>query len=131
MEKGDILFGSIRPYLKKAGIAPFDGAVAGTVHNFKCINNDYYNFLVMTLCSENMFNYAVNNSKGTKMPVVGSDRILDYPIAFNSDIVKKFNVLNLKDIVCNNIIENHELASLRDFLLPLFVSGQVSFKEEN
>ncbi|WP_429977458.1 hypothetical protein, partial [Mycoplasmopsis bovis] len=41
---GDILFGSIRPYLHKAGFAPFDGVVAGTVHSFKPINNNYYNF---------------------------------------------------------------------------------------
>ncbi|MCM1189272.1 MAG: hypothetical protein NC541_08240 [bacterium] len=31
MRKGDILFGSIRPYLHKAGITPCDGIVAGTV----------------------------------------------------------------------------------------------------
>lgn len=32
MKKGDILFGSIRPYLHKAGFAPCDGVVTGTVN---------------------------------------------------------------------------------------------------
>ena len=30
-----------------------------------------------------------------------------------------------------NIVENQELASLRDFLLPLLMNGQVVFKEDN
>ena len=35
MKKGDIRFGSIRPYLHKAGFAPCDGVVARTVHSFR------------------------------------------------------------------------------------------------
>ena len=35
MKKGDIRFGSSRPYLHKAGFAPCDGVVARTVHSFR------------------------------------------------------------------------------------------------
>jgi type I restriction enzyme S subunit len=70
VKKGDLLFGSIRPYLRKAGIAAYDGAVTGTVHCFEIKNSFDFNLALMTITSENFFEYAINNSKGTKMPVV-------------------------------------------------------------
>lgn len=129
MKKYDILFGSIRPYLKKAGIAPCDGAFAGTVHCFRCYNDYDYNFALETLTSENMFDYACKNSKGSKMPVIGADRILEYPVPYNEEIVRKFNSFDFKKIIVSNIMQNQELASLRDFLLPLLMNGQVKFKD--
>ena len=129
MIKYDILFGSIRAYLKKAGIAPCDGAVAGTVYSFRCYNNDDYNFALETLCSENMFNYACKNSKGSKMPVIGSDRLLEFPFAFNEKIAKKLNEISIKEMITANVMENQKLSSIRDFLLPLLMNGQATFKE--
>ena len=129
MKKYDILFGSIRPYLKKAGIAPCDGAFAGTVYCFRCYNDYDYNFALETLTSENMFDYACKNSKGSKMPVIGADRILEYPVPYNEEIVRKFNSFDFKKIIVSNIMQNQELASLRDFLLPLLMNGQVKFKD--
>lgn len=130
LKKYDILFGSIRPYLKKACIAPCDGAVAGTVHCYTVNKESDYNFSLITLCSDNLFKFAVNNSKGTKMPVVSSDDLLEYLVVYNEDTVELFNSLNLKKIISNNIIQNQELTSLRDFLLPLLMNGQVTFKNE-
>lgn len=130
MKKYDILFGSIRPYLKKAGIAPCDGAFAGTVHCFRCYNDFDYNFALETLTSGNMFDYACKNSKGSKMPVIGADRILEYPVPYNEEIVRKFNSFDFKKIIVSNIMQNQELASLRDFLLPLLMNGQVTFNED-
>ena len=87
MKKGDILFGSIRPYLHKAGIAPCDGAVAGTVHSYHTINPNDYNFSLLTMARDSFFDYAVNTSSGTKMPVVSSDSIdITYFIGYNSAI---------------------------------------------
>lgn len=131
MKKGDLLFGSIRPYLRKAGIAPCDGAVAGTVHCYEVKNNDNYNLCMAILCSENLFNYAINISKGTKMPVVSSDDLLSFKTPYDKETTKKFSSLNIKDIICKNVMENQELASLRDFLLPMLMNGQVTFKDEN
>lgn len=54
MFEGNILFGSIRPYLKKCGIAPCDGAVAGTVYQFEEIRKETYNYSIITM-SQNSF----------------------------------------------------------------------------
>ena len=130
MNKGDILFGSIRPYLHKAGIAPCDGAVAGTVHSFKPFDKNDYNFCLITICHKNMFDYAVNNSKGTKMPVIDTDRLLEYPIPYSEKIITEFNKIDICNTICHNVMENNQLASLRDWLLPMLMNGQISFVEK-
>ena len=129
MKRDDILFGSIRPYLKKAGIAPCDGAVAGTIHSFRPKNADDYNFLAITICNDRMFQYAVSSSQGTKMPVVTIDSIMDYKVAYDNSVSKKFNRLNFKEMMSKCILENQQLASLRDFLLPMLMNGQVTVGE--
>lgn len=128
VKKGDLLFGSIRPYLRKAGIAAYDGAVTGTIHCYEVKNSIDYNLALFSITSENFFKYAINNSKGTKMPVVSSEDLLNYNIPYKEEIVKLFNILSVKDKVVSNVIQSNELASLRDFLLPLLMNGQVTFK---
>ena len=129
MKKGDILFGSIRPYLHKAGFAPFDGVVAGTVHSFRVKNNQDYNFALMTVSRDNFFNYAVNVSSGTKMPVVSSDSILDYKVPYNNKIVNRYNKIPLISIISSLIQENQKLISLRDWLLPMLMNGQATISD--
>ena len=130
MNQFDILFGSIRPYLLKAGFAPIDGLVTGTIHSVYPINSNDYNFLLLTFCSKSLFNYAIQCSKGTRMPVISIDNLLNYKIPFSSTIVSKFNeILKFKEVIANNIIENQKLTSLRDFLLPLLMNGQAVIKE--
>lgn len=125
MKKYDILFGSIRPYLLKSGFAPLDGLVAGTIHSVSPKNNNYYNFILLTFCNNEIFNYATQKSKGARTPVIGIDDLLDYKVPYSPEIITKFNkILNFKEIISNNIIENQELISLRDFLLPLLMNGQ-------
>lgn len=125
MKQGDILFGSIRPYLKKAGIAPCNGAVAGTLHSFRPKRPSDYNFLAITLCNERVFYYATNASQGTKMPVVTLDTLMNYPIAYNSEISAKYNRINIKDIFAHCVMENLSLSTLRELLLPMLMNGQV------
>lgn len=129
MKKGDILFGSIRPYLHKAGFAPCDGVVAGTVHSFRVKNSQDNNFALMTVSRDKFFNYAVNVSSGTKMPVVSSDSILDYKVPYNNEIARKYNEIPLIAIISSRIQENQKLISLRDWLLPMLMNGQATIED--
>ena len=124
MDEGDLLFGSIRPYLQKAGIAPCNGVVAGTVHCFQVNSDQDYNFALFTLCSRNVFDYAIKASKGTKMPVISTEDLLAYKVPYSKKIAGYFNAFSVKDIVCKNVKEIHKLTKLRDWLLPMLMNGQ-------
>ena len=126
MNEGDLLFGSIRPYLHKAGIAPVNGYVAGTIHSYT-VKNDYdYNLALFILTSMDVFNYAVRVSSGTKMPVVSSDNLLDFKFPYSTEISKMFSTIEIKSKVINNIKEIITLTEKRNYLLPLLINGQVT-----
>ena len=126
MKQGDILFGSIRPYLHKAGFAPIDGVVAGTVHSYRVKNPTDYNFALFTLCRNAFFDYAVNVSSGTKMPVISSDSLLSYKLPYSEEIAAAFNQVAIVDTISQNIQETIRLNNLRNFLLPMLMNGQAT-----
>lgn len=130
LDKYDILFGEIRPYLKKAGFAPFDGVVSGSVQSYKPKNqNDYY-FSLLTFTHESIFKYAIAGSGGkTRTPSIDSADLLKYKIAYSEETSNKFNnLLEFKELIAQNINENHKLIELKQFLLPLIMSGQIIVK---
>ena len=126
MDEGDLLFGSIRPYLQKAGIAPCNGVVAGTVHCFQVNNVQDYNFALFTLCGRNIFDYAIKVSKGTKMPVISAEDLLAYKVPYSKEIARRFNDFPVKNTICKNVKEIHKLTKLRDWLLPMLMNGQAT-----
>lgn len=130
LEKFDILFGSIRPYLGKALFSPFDGVTTGTIHSLKPIQKEYFSFVLETMLSRSFFDFAIKRSKGTKMPVVNWDDLVSYPIITPEDesILCKFNkivfdFLNKQQILMN---ENYLLSETRDLLLPKLMSGEIN-----
>ena len=125
MFEGNILFGSIRPYLKKCGIAPCNGAVAGTVYQFEEIKKKTYNYSVITMSQNSFFEYALKKSKGTRMPVVSADDLLEYSFPYNEKIFNLFNELPLKKIIVKTNKSSKELIQLKEKLLPLLINGQL------
>jgi type I restriction enzyme S subunit len=133
LQKYDLLFGSIRPYLKKAGFSAFDGVVNGTIMNFRCNDAKDYSFALCTLTSETMFKYAItrSNGNGTRMPTINSTELLNYMLAYDKETANLFEnqLSNYWRMIASNINQNFELIELRDFLLPLLMNGQVTVKE--
>jgi type I restriction enzyme S subunit len=125
LQRGDILFGSIRPYLAKAGIAPFDGAVAGTILTFQARDTRYYNFILAVLTHRSIFKYATAASTGTKMPVISADSLLRYKVPFQPEVAAKFQELSVKDPIIDNVQQNYSLRTVQQWILPMLISGQV------
>jgi type I restriction enzyme S subunit len=78
-EKGDILYGSRRTYLRKVVIAPFDGITANTTFvikaNEKIILKDLLPFVML---SEGFSQHSIRNSKGSVNPYVNWKDIASY-----------------------------------------------------
>jgi type I restriction enzyme S subunit len=66
--KGDILFGKLRPNLKKVAMAPFDGVCSTDIMVIRPRENLIPAFLYYLLQSDNAFGFAIGTSGGTKMP---------------------------------------------------------------
>lgn len=134
LKKYDLLFGSIRPYLRKIAFSAFDGVVNGTIMNFNCKDEQDYSFALCTLTGEGMFQYADTRSRGngTRMPTINADELLLYSFPYDKKTASAFHQqasLYWKKI-CENINQNFELTELRDFLLPLLMNGQVTVAVE-
>ena len=132
---GDILFGKIRPYFHKVSITPWDVYCSSDTLVFNSINEIEYAFSVFTLFSENFVTFATKcGNNGSKMPRAEWSSMKDYPVIMplSKDTVVQFNELILPMInkMKELVKENRDLAALRDFLLPMLMNGQVTFKDE-
>lgn len=77
--KNDILYGKLRPYLKKFIYAKDDGVCSSEIWVFSATKkiNNYFLFLII---QTNKFNYITNISTGTRMPRADWDIVSNYPI---------------------------------------------------
>jgi len=126
LEKGNILFGAIRPYLKKCCVAPCDGAMTGTVYQFKPKSKNYFGYALSTMSNDFFFDYAVKISKGTKMPVVSDKDLLNFKVPFDEEIIKKFNELPFIHLLINTTMMSYKLNELKNRLIPLLINQQLA-----
>ncbi len=129
-EKRDILIGNIRPYFKKIWLADFNGGCSPDVLVLHANIDSLTEFVYSSLANDTFFDYDTKGAKGTKMPRGDKAHIMSFPIAFNQKLAKKFSgiVQNMFIKKGQNVVENCYLTQLRDFLLPLLMNGQVTFK---
>jgi type I restriction enzyme S subunit len=78
-EKGDILYGSRRTYLRKVVIAPFEGITSNTTlvikANEKLIDKRFLPFVMM---SEGFTDHSIKNSKGSVNPYINWKDLANY-----------------------------------------------------
>lgn len=112
----------------------FEGDILSTHHITQVHVPNYFKaYLMMTTQTEWFHNYIKGFASGTN--VLGLDMIgfesfiIQKP---NKNLLEKFNrlMLNLYGKISDIYKENERLASLRDFLLPLLMNGQVTFKDK-
>ncbi|MHA1649508.1 MAG: restriction endonuclease subunit S [Candidatus Helarchaeota archaeon] len=71
--KGQILFGKLRPYFRKVILADFDGVCSTDIFVIKSKENIDNKFLFYLMASKKMIDAATRGSTGTKMPRVSWD----------------------------------------------------------
>ena len=126
-----ILLSNRRVYFHKVSISPYDGITRDTVIIINPKDMDNLGFVFQQVYSDYFIKYATLNSYGSEQPVLSPVSVENYKIAYpNNNIDKKYSecVNDLINKVLNNQRENKELTSLRDFLLPMLMNGQISIK---
>ena len=131
LKKYDLLYGSIRPYFGKVGFSPIDGGVAGTVFSFLPKDKNFYSFVLLLTSSKNFIDYTVQNSRGTKMPIINWGDLVNYGVVMPKlNLVTNFNdiIFDFIEVMKCNIEQNLKLSETRDSLLPRLMSGKIRVK---
>jgi type I restriction enzyme, S subunit len=126
--KGEILFGKLRPYFHKVGVAPIDGVCSTDILVIGPKSSEWFGFVLGHVSSDELVQFADQASTGTRMPRASWSDIESYQaVTPDSSLAVKFNeflrpVINQ---VTSNIHQSRTLSTLRDTLLPKLVGGEV------
>lgn len=128
---GEFLFGKLRPYFHKVGIAPVDGVCSTDILVIAPKSPEWYGFVLGHISSTELINYTDSASTGTKMPRTNWSDIAKYEVVLPPvSLVQKYNeiFLPMAEKIRANILESRTLTSLRDSLLPKLMRGEVRVK---
>jgi type I restriction enzyme S subunit len=128
----DTLFGAIRPYFHKVGIAPMDGVTNVSVFVLRARREKDWPFVALLCSMSATVDYATRVARGTKMPVVSWPDFENCSIPLPpSGTREAFDrvVGPLLDRIAANAHESHSLAAAQNTLLPRLVSGELSLHD--
>ncbi len=127
-KQGEILFGKLRPYFHKVGIAPVDGVCSTDIVVVTPKSNDWHGYVISLVSSKAFVDYTDSHSAGTKMPRTNWKDMSRYPLALPPvHLAKAFqeHVASFHQRIILTVRQNRRLAGLRDTLLPKLLSGEI------
>ena len=136
--RGEILFGKLRPYFHKVGIAPLDGICSTDIVVAIPRAPDWGAFILACLSSDEFVDYTNRTSTGTKMPRTSWKTMAQYwktmaqykvflppqQVAYAFQDVTQ----SLLDRLGANIHETAALGETRDCLIPKLMSGEIRLR---
>jgi len=131
-KKGEILFGKLRPYFHKVGVAPVDGVCSTDIVVIVPRQHVWTAFVLGHVSSLEFVDYTNAGSSGTKMPRTSWGDMARYEIVLPPEsVAETFNTLvqPLIERIISGIHESRTLAALRDALLPKLIRGEIRVKE--
>ena len=126
--KGEFLFGKLRPYFHKVGIAPLDGICSTDIIVVAPRAQEWEAFTLACLSSAEFVDYTDRTSTGTKMPRTSWKAMAQYRVCLPPEqVVRAYQdvIRPLLDRLDANIRDTFTLVTGRDFLLPKLMSGEV------
>jgi type I restriction enzyme S subunit len=131
--KGDILFGKLRSYFHKVGVAPVNGVCSTDILVISPIKNEWFGFVLSHVSSDSFVKYTDLGASGTRMPRTNWDQMKKYPLVLPSiNVSEIFNSKNYSLVgkLMENVHESKTLESLRGTLLPKLLSGEIKVPNE-
>jgi len=130
-EKGDVLFGAIRPYLHKVSLAPFAGVTNTSVLVLRAVDESLSWLLPVVLSSTEAVQWADHHAVGTKMPVIKWPVLRTMPLLLRGDkTLERFNqaVAPMLASIQQSYSVRSRLTQARDMLLPRLISGEIDMR---
>ena len=127
-QQGDILFGKLRPYFHKVGVAPLDGVCSTDIVVLSPKSDDWFGFALGYLSSSDFIDYTDATSTGTRMPRTNWQNMASYKVPLpDYEIARSYTELvrPLANKIVSNIHRSHTLSAQRDALLSRLMSGKL------
>ena len=131
-QKYDFLFGKLRPYFHKVGIAPVDGICSTDIVVLNARERTAAAFALVCISQDEFVAFTDRTSDGTKMPRTSWSRMKRYGVCLpNGATLQAFSAIAspMLDRIVVNVHESRTLAATRDLLLPRLMSGEVRVKD--
>ena len=128
--EGEILFGKIRPYFHKVGVAFLDGVASSDAIVIRPLDPPLRGFVLMTVSSDPFVAVTSQTMReGAKMPRADWKQMQSYPAP-----LPPTGLLGSFEIGIQSIVEqlktltfaNQKLRAARDLLLPRLMSGEIA-----
>jgi len=130
--KGDVLFGKLRPYLRKYWLAEFDGVCSSEVWVLKPKTTDISNSYLFNLIQTNEFIQAANVSSGSKMPRADWGYIINYPFSIINSKNEQIAISELLSTWDNAITKTQALIAQKEqrkkWLMQNLLTGKMRLK---
>ncbi len=128
--EGEILFGKIRPYFHKVGVAFVDGVASSDAIVIRPNNPGLQGLVLMTVSSDPFVAVTAQTMKeGSKMPRADWKQMQEYPVAVPpAGLLGSFEgsiqaiIGQLKALT----FANQKLRAARDLLLPRLMNGEIA-----
>ncbi len=127
-EQGEILFGKLRPYFHKVGVAPVGGVCSTDIVVAAPRSPEWFGFALGHMSSTEFVDYTDAGSTVTKMPRTSWKTMAQYELAVPpGELAKAFTecVHPLVSRLVSAIHASHSLTARRDALLPKLVGGKL------
>lgn len=116
---GHIVYGKLRPYLRKVWLAEFEGNAVGDFFVFEAKPNTISSFVKYLLLSDGFTQIATGSTEGAKMPRVSSEAILSLSYCL-PPLEEQCAIVNHLDRKCSRIASaiakaKREIELLREF----------------
>ena len=131
-KKGEVLFGKLRPYFHKVGVAPIDGVCSTDIVVVAPISKEWFGLVLGHVSSAAFVEYTNTGATGTKMPRTSWHDMARYELVLPPEAVAAAFTDLIQPSVDRIIAAIHEsrtLAALRDALLPKLIRGEIRVKD--
>ncbi|AOV18701.1 hypothetical protein BJI67_15760 (plasmid) [Acidihalobacter aeolianus] len=130
--EGEILFGKLRPYFHKVGIAPISGVCSTDIVVVTAKKERWFGLVLCHISSDEFVEYTNAGSTGTKMPRTSWNEMARYSLVLPPEaLARTFNKIVRPWVgqIIGGIHESRTLSQLRDTLLPKLISGELRIKD--
>lgn len=127
-ERGDVLFGKLRPYFRKVGVAPIPGRATREIVVLRPREERAFGLVIGVVASQSFIDFCTTASSGTRMPRAEWKDVrrfaLGLPNPQRLEHLTSVARANYEAIGGLTLV-TRSLESIRDALLPKLVSGQI------